>query len=523
MPTNLKKPNQDTNLEFKNHLLDEHFHTATISKNIDSTDSLDNNVPKDISTSVKKNKKRFSLGKFISITLIVISVILFTVGSILAYRVVNTGQQTFGQGENLSFFDQTKELFGSIVNPNKRVELKGEKDGRTNFLFLGVDVVAGLTDTLMIVSYYHNEKKVVTLNIPRDITTFDGFETQKINGVYNGAIARNKSKDQTRNDIVGAEAIAGVISKEFGIPIHYWAKINFDGVKQVVDQLGGIEVDVKKDLYDDLYPNDDYAFIKGSPYLRPALSIKAGTQTMNGTLALRYARSRETTSDFDRSERQSIVVQSILQKIKSQGTLENVSKITAYLNILGQNMKTSLRIDEMASLAQILKGLDVKSNFLRIVWATGNGILCAGPNPEVKYTITYCGGAIIGKSQVSTAKDKAKNVVQNMLSSAEYNDLYQADTVFIGNQSDDTQKAYNEFSKLGFENIRINNTYNKITAAKLNSVEKTTIYILDDKLKNTYDKMTKKPNIVAEVKTELPKERILPTTFNTAKIVVWVE
>lgn len=523
MPTVFKKPNQDTNPEFKNNLLDEKFQTATVSQNIGSTDSLDNNISSDIPTAVKTNKKRFSIGKFISITLIVISIILLTAGSVLAYRVVNTGQQTFGQGENLSFFDQTKELFGSIVNPNKRAELKGEKDGRTNFLFIGVDVAAGLTDTLMIVSYYYNEKKVVTLSIPRDTTTFDGFETQKINGVYNGAIARNKGKDQTRNDIVGAEAIAGVISKEFGIPIHYWAKINFDGVKQVVDQLGGIEVDVKKDLYDDLYPNDGYAVIKGSPYLRPALSIKAGTQTMNGTLALRYARSRETTSDFDRSERQSIVVQSILQKVKSQGTLENASKITAYLNILGQNMKTSLRIDEMSSLAQILKGVDVKSNFLRIVWATGNGILCTGPNPEISYSITYCGGAIVGKSQVSTAKDKAKNVVQNMLSEAEYAELYQADTVFIGNQSNDTYKASSEFEKLGFENIRVNNTYSKITAAKFNSVEKTTVYILDDKLKNAYDKMSKKPNIVAEIKTELPKDKILPVAFNTAKIIVWVE
>jgi hypothetical protein len=244
---------------------------------------------------------------------------------------------------------------------------------------------------------------------------------------------------------------------------------------------------------------------------------------MDGTVALRYARSRETTSDFDRNERQSIVVQSILQKVKSQGTFENASKVTAYLNILGQNMKTSLRIDEMASLAQILKEVDVKSNFLRIVWATGNGILCTGPDPEIAYTITYCGGAIIGKSQVSTAKEKAKNVVQNMLTSAESTELFQADTVFVGNQSDDTYKAFNEFQKLGFENTRINNAYSKITAAKLNSVEKTTIYILDDKLKAGYDKMSKKPNIASEIKTELPKDKVLPASFNTAKIIVWVE
>lgn len=518
MPTFFKKTPETENTEFKNNLL-ENIETkeeligseeTPIVEKVEASEEIS-----DTNTYIKPTKKRLSFGKIVSLFLILISVVFLGFGGYFAYSLASTSQESLGQGENQNIFEQAGKLFTSAISPNKRVELKGEKDGRTNFLLIGRDVAAGLTDTMMIASYYHSEKKVVTVNIPRDTQAFDGYETQKINGVFNGGSSREK--DKTKKDIAGAELLSSVLSKEFNIPIHYWAIINFDGVKKIVDELGGIEVTVKKDLTDCLYPTDGY-----TGYIRPCPSFKTGTQKMDGRTALIYSRSRETSSDFDRSERQSIVVQGILAKIKSQNIFENVSKISAYLNILGQNFKTSLKLEEIASLNQILKDFDTQNNFLRIVWSTGNGFLCTGPNPTASYTINYCGGAVIGKTQYSAAREKAKTQIQNLLQEAQSNQLFDAQVVVVGNASGQSAKARDEFTKAGFTNVSLNNAYKEITAAKKNTTQTATLYIIEPNLKNLYDGLSKKPN-VGEVKTEFPSTFKLPSNFVDAKIIVWVQ
>jgi len=519
MPTFFKKNTENENPEFKNSLL-ENVEITEQNKNIETEVTPENaNHEGEIIDSIeyaKPTKRRFSLGKIISVILILISVVFLSFGGYFAYSLASTSQDSLGQGETQNIFEQAGRLINSTLNPNRRVELKGEKEGRTNFLLIGRDVAAGLTDTMMIASYYHSEKKVVTVNIPRDTQAFDGYETQKINGVFNGGTSREK--DKAKKDIAGAESLLGVLSKEFNIPIHYWAIINFDGVKKIVDELGGVEVNVKKDLTDCLYPTDGY-----TGYIRPCPSFKTGLQRMDGRTALIYSRSRETSSDFDRSERQSIVVQGILAKIKSQNIFENVSKISAYLNILGQNFKTSLKLEEISSLNQILKDFDTQNNFLRIVWSTGNGFLCTGPNPTASYTINYCGGAVIGKTQFSAAREKAKTQIQNLLQEAQSNQLFGAQVVFVGNQSSQTAKARDEFVKAGFNNVDLNNTYKEISAAKKGTTQNVTLYIIEPNLKVLYDGLSKKPNVGGEVKTEFPSTFKLPSNFSDAKIIVWVQ
>lgn len=470
-----------------------------------------------------KPRKKFSWGRLISTFVIIVCLVVLGFGGFFAYSLMNTSNQSLALGQEQNLFDQTKQLLGTIINPSKRTELKGEKDGRTNVLLLGADAVAGLTDTMMIASYYYNEKKVVTVNIPRDTQVFDGFETSKMNATFNNAVIRSKEKDSAKRDVAGAEALSNVISKEFGITIHYWAKVNFDGVKSIVDELGGVNVNVKRDLVDCLYPNDDYKIVNGSVYIRPCPSFKTGKQKMDGRTALIFSRSRQTTSDFDRGERQSLVIQAILEKIKEQGVFENAAKINNYLNIVGQNFRTSLQISEIAAFAQILKESDISNNFLRIVWATGNGFLCSKNTPETGYVIQYCGGAVFGRTQASPAKTRAKNQIQNLLSEALKNRLFDAQVVLLGNQSGDITKAYNEFERVGFASLDINNTYKTIPVTKKGANTTTTIYILDSEIKALYDSLEKKPAVNFTIETKLPENKILPKDSQDAKIVIWSE
>jgi LCP family protein required for cell wall assembly len=513
MPTNLKIKSPNDENPFQNSLLNSANKPDVIdaeAKSVPSTQPEPQAVEStsDQSAAQPKPKRKFSLGKTISLLLIIISVGLLGAGAYLGYNVLALSGRSLGQGDSTDLFGQLGQLAGAL-NPTKRVELKGEKEGRTNFLLLGKDKTgSGLTDTIMIVSYYYKEKKVATINIPRDFYVYDGYGSYKINSVYPFAESRSPGK--------GEQFLVDFLSKEFGTPIHYWASINFQGFRQVIDAIGGIDVNVDTYLQDCLYPTDNFQ------YLRPCPTFQVGTQKMDGARALIYARSRETTSDFDRSRRQSIVIQSAAQKVKEQGLVENAGKIQAYLEIAGQNFRTSLRLDEMSALAQIFKDFDPKSNYYVGNWATGNGFLCPGDSADGAYIIWYCGGSIAGRGGNSKSKQLAVDYIKNLLQKTQSTVLYDASVVVLGNQSTETTKTFNDLNQLGYTNVRINNAYAKIPKATQSSVESVKIYLKDPSLKSLFEGQEPKPSFEYTLSDQIPSEVTLPTNFEDAKIVVWV-
>jgi anionic cell wall polymer biosynthesis LytR-Cps2A-Psr (LCP) family protein len=128
----------------------------------------------------------------------------------------------------------------------------------------------------------------------------------------------------------------------------------------MIDALGGVTVDVTKDLYDPYYPKDvftaDGDYKKTDAYT--TVSIKAGKQVMNGETALKYARSRETTSDFDRARRQQELIVAVKQKAFSLGVLANPKKVTDIFSTLGNHIKTSLGLTEIKEILNLVDGLD---------------------------------------------------------------------------------------------------------------------------------------------------------------------
>jgi len=186
------------------------------------------------------------------------------------------------------------------VVPSK---LKGEGDGRVNILLVGKDAAAGLTDTIIIASINPLQKEAALVSIPRDlyVKTGSGGYT-KINAVY--ANARNqvlngrKTDDQAkRADDAGFEALENVIEAKIGIPIHYHVMVDFDGFKQAIDTVGGIDINVTDELAVQEQMNID-----GRWYY---LNVQPGQQHFDGFRALAFARSRHTSArgDFSRAER----------------------------------------------------------------------------------------------------------------------------------------------------------------------------------------------------------------------------
>jgi LCP family protein required for cell wall assembly len=466
---------------------------------------------KPVDTQLKK--KRLSPGKIVSLVLISISIFILGAGAYFGYNVLALNNDVFGQGSDVGFWGQLGRLAGNITN--RRQPIKGEEEGRTNVLLLGRDSNGpGLTDSIMIGSYYHEEDKFITVNIPRDFYVFDGFGQMKINSVYSFAESRQPGS--------GEDHLAEFLGDEFGIEIHYWASISFEGLERLVDELGGIEVDVERSFTDCQYP--DRAMVG---YIRPCPSFEAGRQTLNGEQALIYARSRMGTngegSDFARSRRQSIVIQAITQKAIDSGVILNASKVTSYLDILGGAMRTNARIDEIISASGLRNEFDPSSDFLRMNWDNTTDFLCDGSSAEGLYVITYCGGAIAGYESNNRSRLEAQSIMQNLLNRSELSALYDANVQMYGNLSLETEKAFNEFSFAGFKNITYNNNYTQIAPATFNSVEKVNIYIEDENLRNLFNRLEPKPDIDYELFETTPETKILPNNADNADVIVWVE
>lgn len=491
--------------------------TNNLNLNQNNRQNMSQNGQKPVGKKVKspiKNSSDFSIGKLISLTLIIASIFFLIAGGWFGYQIIANGKSQNNNFSLVNILPQVGRFFAG-----GRTTLKGEEIGRTNILLLGLDVEAGLTDSIMLVSYFHKEKKIVTLNIPRDFyVNIPGVVTEKINAIYPLAKAQKPSDPDW-----GAKVLSNFIAGEFGIEIDYWAVTNFGGVKEVIDTLGGVNVNVDNDFQDFEFPKDDY-----SGYMRPAPKFVKGVENMNGNRAMIYARSRHGNgsegSDFARSRRQSIVLQAILEKIKQQGIFGNLTQINNYLNILGNNLQTNMKTDEMLAFADLSREIDLKKNFLRTNWNNSLDFLCDGQNEFGAYVLTYgddsdC-GYVAGteKGKTSIYRQKARTFVQEILSKAQNEKLFGSQILILGNNSDQSIKVQNTLAKSGFTNVQINNNYNKIAKATLTSKEGITIIASPD-FDTQIDNLGF--NFTYKLLNQTPENFNLPQ--NTADIVIWVE
>ena len=230
-----------------------------------------------------------------------------------------------------------------------------EKDDQnnTNFLLLGMGGEghdgAELTDTIMIASIDHDTDLVPMLSIPRDFFIEDEkIGNWRINRFYeltkltyeNEGLDEDEAKEQALEDM------SDKIGEILDIEIHYYALVDFNGFTEVVDAIGGIDVYLEESFYDPYYPVD------GTDYYQ-TFYLPAGDNHLNGENALMYARSRKTTSDFDRAIRQQTIISEIKDKALSLGVLANPGKLKNLYDAFSDNFTTNLTFAEMADLGKM--------------------------------------------------------------------------------------------------------------------------------------------------------------------------
>jgi len=422
---------------------------------------------------------------------------------------------------------------GGLVQ-EKRLALKGEGEDRTNILILGQDYV-GITDTIIILSYYYQEKKITTFSLPRDLRVNDGFGTYKINAMYELASQRLAAGiDDAKPEVF----MTSFLSRQLGIPIHYWATINIEGSSQIIDELGGLDITVDNSFSDCEYPTDNYQEVfypelrQRLPYIRPCPKFVAGPSKMDSRTALIFARSRKSFDnpaeaiDFARSKRQAKVIEGTINKLKSEFSsgkaLLDLPKVSRFFQIAGDNFKTSLDINEAVSFARLLKDEPPDPKIQAFSLDFESGAVC---QDRTSSDIVLCGGSAFGSNNFSAAQSRVQDIARNVLEQATNRQNNNVTFAIVGNGSDQTEKVQQALTKAGFDanKVLLDNKYNSITQAKVNSTEKATFFIPDKVIRERIIKTSKNFDFEFTIQDSVQSKYNLAGNYGKAQVIILVE
>lgn len=230
----------------------------------------------------KKNKKQTSSGKLFLRTFIIAFAIL-TAGSLGVTSAIDkiANYNPFDPGKEYTPVLEEELQLESLVDENSPFFQSFKDSKRANVLLLGVN--GGLTDTIMLVSFDIDNKKVAVISIPRDTyyerKGYNGLAEKKLNAAYKG------------NPVNTAKAVSKLLC---GMPINYYAVIEYDGVEKIVDSMGGVPMDIPNiQKKGGMYYNDPY----DTPPLK--IAIPAGQQTLDGKHAVQFLRFRHGYAEGD--------------------------------------------------------------------------------------------------------------------------------------------------------------------------------------------------------------------------------
>lgn len=261
---------------------------------------------------LRRKRRRKKLFWFVFFPVLLIAIVSSAYGGHLYKK----AEQVF----NNAFFDDR----GKSDLRDKRVDPRVDN---VSVLFIGVDTSEkrgldenGRSDALMLATLNRDEKSIKLLSIPRDSYVYIrevGYET-KINHAHSYG---------------GPRATIETVEDLLEIPVDYYVRLDFEAFMEVVDALGGIEVEVP------------YTFTEQDSKDRAnAIRLEKGLQHLNGEEALALARTRKKDNDIERGKRQQEIIKAIIKKASSGSS---ILKYDDVIEAIGSHMKTNMTFDEM--------------------------------------------------------------------------------------------------------------------------------------------------------------------------------
>lgn len=240
--------------------------------------------------------------------------------------------------------------------------LKGEDTGRVNILLAGNSTDdpghdgAQLTDSIMLISINTRAHTGYMLSIPRDLFVTYGTtgcpygDSGKINAAYEcGQALKFRANGYPSG---GMGLLEKVVAQDFGVPINYYALVNYGAFRDAVNAVGGIDITIKSSDPRGIY----------DPYTN--LKLPNGKVKLDGQEALNLARSRGdgpgsygVFSDFDRTSRQREMLSAVKDKATSLGVLVNPFKLGSLLDAMGKNVQTDFKGNNVHRLVGLTKSV----------------------------------------------------------------------------------------------------------------------------------------------------------------------
>ncbi|KAB2336750.1 LytR family transcriptional regulator [Cytobacillus depressus] len=267
----------------------------------------------------RKKKRRKRIALFIVLPIIV-----------LGFATAAFGTHLYSQFKK-SVAGSYEEIEGREKSPIRNDAVKIEKD-HFSMLVIGVDDSekrgfgdTSRSDALLLVTVNQNDHTAKLLSIPRD------------SYVYIPEVGYN-TRINHAHAFGGPKATIETVEELLDIPVDYYVRVNFHAFLEVIDALGGIEVDVPFTITE-----------QDSQDRAGAITLQPGLQTLNGEEALAFARTRHIDNDIERGKRQQQVIKAVIQKAAS---LKSLSKLDDLFEAVGSNMKTNLTFNEIKYLAE---------------------------------------------------------------------------------------------------------------------------------------------------------------------------
>jgi polyisoprenyl-teichoic acid--peptidoglycan teichoic acid transferase len=276
-----------------------------------------------------KNKKKLIITFLSIIAICLITLISFSYYQLSKIKITKISKTNTDLGINKTVLDAINKKTNDDSIKSNEINTKVEKKEIINIILYGDDRLNkdenGRSDSIIILSLDQNNNRIKLCSILRDsYVNVEGYGMTKINHAFSYG---------------GPQLSIKTINQNYGMDIKDFIKVDFDGLKEIVDYFGGVEITVK-----------DYEV----PGLIKVGIGKSGIYNLNGEQALAYSRIRYYgNSDFERTDRQRLVLSKLYEKIKNKGAInfpEVVFKLLPYVETsLNKNDIISLGISILSS------------------------------------------------------------------------------------------------------------------------------------------------------------------------------
>ena len=418
-------------------------------------------IDEDASKHIKKKKNRRKKRKIVKIISIILGLMVAGLIGFGLYKAWMAGAKMF-QGNLLNIFQQQ--------------ELKMDEHGRSNVLILGsTDDMAGrdgatLTDSMMVISVDQKKKDAYMFSIPRDLwakydrACFTGYEG-KINAYYTCASDGDTKEDEAARMNATKELVGGI----FGMDIQYVVHVNTVVIRDGVDAVGGVTVNVESDDERGVLDSTFDDMCRGAPDLCPNghyMQFPNGPNKMNGNQAMAFSQARGmgvpsyglSGSNFSREKNQQLVLMALKNQATSTGTLTDITKVVSLIDAMGNNLRTNIDAKEIQTIMKLAADTQ-ESDIHRLSFIEeDNMLMTTGSSPDGQSIVRPVAG-LYDYSQIR------KYLKDNIFATPLSKEGAKIAVLNGGGPAGQAQLEADELTEDGFDVVYVGNADKDITAS----------------------------------------------------------